>query len=181
MKKAYYLILILVLGIGLKSCSVFTPDDNVKAYKTLYKTGTWKVKKLTISKYLVLNTAQEPTFMWDTVLYDYGTFKFEKGSVDEFKSLFTLNSGKTVDLTHKISGDLDDEDLFLDFKITIPQSAYMPPHGRGYLDAKKGKNLKIKGEKDFWDIDASADLHYPFAEFLTEEAYYKCDWELEAN
>lgn len=181
MKKTHYFFLILFLSLGLKSCSIFNPDDNIKAYKTFYKTENWKVTKLTISKYQVLNIAQEPTLVWDTVLYNYGTFKFEKGSVDEFKSVFTLNSGKTVDLTHAVSGSLEDDDLYLDFKITVNGSAYMPPHGRGYLDAKKGKRINIRGEKDFWDLNYSADQHYPYAEFLTEEAYYKCDWELEAN
>lgn len=157
----------------------FKKSDAKKVYSTLCKKGPWNVKKMTITRYD--GEYDSSPILWDTVIYDLGSITFEKDKYEAFSCVLTFSTGDKLKMNAETGGKLEKDNLYLNFYHPINGKAFQPSYGSGKLDTKKGKSLKISGKIYFWDVNNSAEAYFPFAKTITEEAYYKCDWELEAN
>lgn len=160
-------------------CSSCIKSDEKKAFQTLHKKNPWLIKKIKITK--VDGEFQDSPVLWDTTIYDQGKIVFEKHKYDDFSCMITFNSGKQLKVNNSIGGKLDKNGLFLNFNHPLNGSGFQPGYGSGYLSDKKGDKLKIMGKPHYWTLSQSPTPHYPFCTSITEPAYYKCDWELEAN
>lgn len=175
MKSPIYTIVLLSLLFS--SCLIqidIDPKPEKKLYKTLIRKSPWRIAELTISLYH--NNADDTPY-WDTTLYNWGTLTFNKFLYDDFDS--------TLDFTE----DFDDlnlsnhtkmvkDKLYLAFQSS--NDLWTLGNAGGYADTKKGDEINIDGEKFEWYPNNRRNS-FRFAPFLTETAYYKCDWKLLAD
>lgn len=173
--KGVHLLIAALTVISLQSC---IRDDDDRAYVTLRRNGPWKVESLKLMRY---DSATQTIVVWDTTFYNHGRLEFFKGSggKGDFSSDWHFPDGSDkVGIINSVNGE-QGEDLYLSM---IPQMGMAQvAHGGGYLDEKKGKELRIKSVKGYWQPGIYTGAHYPYAPTITREGTYSCDWHLVAE
>ena len=169
------LVVAALMLLGFESC---IRDDDDKAYVTLHKKGPWKVESLKLSRY---DSATQTIVVWDTTFYNHGKLEFFRGSGGhgDFSSDWYFPDGSDkVGIINALNGEAG-VDLYLRM---IPQMGLAQvEHGSGYLDNKKGSELRISGVKGYWEPSIYTGFHYPYAPTITRAGYYSCDWHLVAE